>query len=209
MLSHEPKNYALLTYGGELVLRGVAFRSSRAEPYGEDFLRRARACLLRGDDPGVRAAYLAAVSALERRALPTRDVATRVRLTKTPAEYMAARDTRRELPYEAMLAHGCTAWATGTHALVYRTARGGAGLLDDPGAEPDAGDPRDYDAAHYVRLLRDTFAARLARAFLPDDLAAVFADPHQLSLFARPLAEVRPVLTATAQPVDEPQPSSL
>jgi hypothetical protein len=206
MLSHEPKNYALLTYGGELVLRGVAFRSSRAEPYGEDFLRRALACLLRGDVPGVRAAYLETVSALERRALPTRDVATRVRLTKTPAEYAAARDTRRELPYEAMLAHGRAAWAAGTHALVYRTARGGAGLLadSDPGAEPDAGDPRDYDAAHYVRLLRDTFAARLARAFAPEDHAAVFADPHQLSLFARPLAEVRPVLTATAALTDGP-----
>ena len=33
MLSHEPKNYALLTYGGALILKGVAFRSSRAEPY--------------------------------------------------------------------------------------------------------------------------------------------------------------------------------
>ena len=35
MLSHEPKNYALLGYDGALLLRGVAFRSSRAEPFGE------------------------------------------------------------------------------------------------------------------------------------------------------------------------------
>src|SRR5205823_5895557 len=35
MLSHEPKNYALLRYDGSLILRGVAFRSSRAEPFGE------------------------------------------------------------------------------------------------------------------------------------------------------------------------------
>ena len=41
MLSHEPKNYALLGYDGTLTLRDVAFRSSRAEPYGETFLRRA------------------------------------------------------------------------------------------------------------------------------------------------------------------------
>jgi len=41
MLSHEPKNYALLDYDGRLLLRGVAFRSSRAEPFGEAFLRRA------------------------------------------------------------------------------------------------------------------------------------------------------------------------
>ena len=58
MLSHEPKNYALLTYDGKLLLRGVAFRSSRAEPFGEAFLRRAVACLLRDDVPGVRAVYV-------------------------------------------------------------------------------------------------------------------------------------------------------
>ena len=46
MLSHEPKNYALLTYDGALVLRGVAFRSSRAEPFGEAFLREAIGRLL-------------------------------------------------------------------------------------------------------------------------------------------------------------------
>ena len=48
MLSHEPKNYALLGYDGSLLLRGVAFRSSRAEPFGETFLRRAIARLLDG-----------------------------------------------------------------------------------------------------------------------------------------------------------------
>ena len=58
MLSHEPKNYALLSYDGTLHLRGVAFRSRRAEPYGEDFLRRALPLLLTGDVPGVRAEYV-------------------------------------------------------------------------------------------------------------------------------------------------------
>ncbi len=46
MLSHEPKNYALLRYDGSLILRGAAFRSSRAEPFGEAFLREALAHLL-------------------------------------------------------------------------------------------------------------------------------------------------------------------
>src|SRR5678816_2462481 len=52
MLSHEPKNYALLKYDGALILRGVAFRSSRAEPFGEAFLRRSIKRLLTGDVPG-------------------------------------------------------------------------------------------------------------------------------------------------------------
>ena len=52
MLSHEPKNYALLGYDGALHLRGVAFRSSRAEPFGERFLREAVGRLLAGDVAG-------------------------------------------------------------------------------------------------------------------------------------------------------------
>src|SRR5688500_4282505 len=111
MLSHEPKNYALLGYDGALHLRGVAFRSSRAEPFGEAFLRRAIGCLLDGDVPGVRAAYLAVIDALRRREVATYDVGSRVRLSKAPAQYYATRGERRELPYEAMLAAGRTTWA--------------------------------------------------------------------------------------------------
>jgi len=40
-LSHEPKNYVLLTYDAKLIVRGVAFRSSRAEPFGDAFLYQA------------------------------------------------------------------------------------------------------------------------------------------------------------------------
>src|SRR5512146_936012 len=69
MLSHEPKNYALLRYDGTLLLRGVAFRSSRSEPFGEAFLRRAITRLMAGDVCGVRTAYLAAADALARREL--------------------------------------------------------------------------------------------------------------------------------------------
>jgi len=71
MLSHEPKNYALLGYDGSLILRGVAFRSSRAEPFGDAFLRKAIARLLVDDIPGVQEAYLTTLSALRRRELTT------------------------------------------------------------------------------------------------------------------------------------------
>src|SRR5512146_3192638 len=71
MLSHEPKNYALLGYDGTLRLTGVAFRSSRAEPFGEAFLKDAIARLLVGDVPGVHDVYLATIAALRRRAMST------------------------------------------------------------------------------------------------------------------------------------------
>ena len=56
-------------------------------------------------------------------------------------------------------------------------------------------DPRDYDVEHYVRLLRDTYASRLARAFAPRDYEAVFADPTQAEMFAPEVASIRPILS--------------
>jgi hypothetical protein len=200
MLSPEPKHYALLGYDGSLLLRGVAFRSSRAEPFGETFLRTAIARLLAGDVAGVRDAYLDTVTALRRRTLPARDVSSRVRLTKTPAVYLKTRLRRRELPYEALLAAGRTSWSAGERIRVYRKRSGAGGIVadyDEEAATRDGTDPRDYDAEHYVRLLRETFATRLARAFTREDFAAVFADPDQLTLFPPSFTTMRPILTAT------------
>jgi DNA polymerase elongation subunit (family B) len=191
MLSHEPKNYALLGYDGKLLLRGVAFRSSRAEPFGETFLRRAIAHLLVGDVAGVRDTYVDTLDALRRRAFPSYDVSSKVRLTKSPAEYMESRDTRRELAYEALLSGGRTTWSVGDRVRVYRTNTGAGAVVDE---ESDRPDRRDYDVNHYARLLRDTFAARLARAFTPEDYQALFADPRQMQLFAPDLTTIRPML---------------
>jgi len=201
MLSHEPKNYALLAYDGTLLLRGVAFRSSRAEPFGEAFLRRSIGRLLAGDAGGVREVYLATLDALRRRELPTCEVTSSVRLTKTPARYLETRDSRRELPYEAMLARGRTSWSIGDRVRVYRTKGGSGGVVEeaaDEAAGIETADRRDYDVDHYARLLRDTFAARLVRAFTPDDYAAIFADPDQLSLFTPPVATIRTILSKQA-----------
>ena len=195
MLSHEPKNYALLGYDGTLVLRGVAFRSSRSEPFGERFLRRAIERLLRGDVVGVRDSYLSAIGALRTRALPTHDVSSRVRLTKTPSAYAVSRVARRELAYEALLAEGRTHWSVGERIRIYRRQSGEGGLVpatDDEAPRPDV---RDYDVGYYERLLRTTYAARLARAFTPDDFAVVFAGPDQYSLFTPDVESICPVLT--------------
>jgi len=198
MLSHEPKNYALLGYDATLLLRGVAFRSSRAEPFGEAFLRRAITRLMAGDVGGAREEYLATAGALVRRELTSRDVSSRVRLTKAPAEYLETRDSRREASYEAMLASGLPGWRVGDRVRVYRTTAGSFGVVveadgDDTDAEDS--DRRDYDVDYYLHVLRDTFAARLARALAPRDYAAVFADPDQRSLFDEPLASARTILT--------------
>ena len=189
MLSHEPKNYALLGYDGALTLRGVAFRSSRTEPFGEAFLRAAVGALLHGDIAAVHAIYMATIAALRGRGVSTHDVSSRVKLTKSPEEYLATRESRREASYEAVVGAG-RSWSVGERVRVYR-AQSGPALLDEDR------DPRDYDIEHYVRLLREQFATRFAHAFSGDDHAALFGDPDQLSLFARAPSAIRPVLTKT------------
>ncbi|MFN8580286.1 MAG: DNA polymerase domain-containing protein [Gemmatimonadaceae bacterium] len=211
MLSHEPKNYALLTYQGGLVLKGVAFRSSRAEPFGEAFLRRAIAALLVGDVPGVHQAYVDTLRALRDRTLSVHAVSSRVRLTKSSRAYLAVRGQRRELTYEAMLASGYTEWTAGERVRVYRVVprvgereQGRSGVSGRVVPTDDAtqrDEPaRDYDVEHYVRVLRDSFASRLARALTPDEFESVFADPDQPSLFSVPLDTIRPRLDILAAP---------
>ena len=153
---------------------------------------------------GVRAAYLEAVMALRRREFTTYKVSSRVRITKTKEQYLETRESRRELSYEALLASGRASWNLGDRVRVYRTRNGGGGVVeeaDDRSPANQSADPRDYDVEHYVRLLRDTYASRLARAFTPGDYATVFADPTQREMFARSIAGIRPILTRLRDPL--------
>jgi len=195
MLSHEPKNYALLTRDERLVLKGVAFRSSRAEPFGEQFLRAAIECLLQDDVVGVRRVFVNTITAIARGEMPTADLTSRVRLRKSPVAYAGTRGDRREFAYEAMLQSGRTTWRIGERVRVYRTTGGGRIIdeIDDELRLDD--DPRDYDRAYYIALLRRTFATRLDRAFTPQDFAVVFADPRQLPLFPSGIEHIRPIAT--------------
>jgi hypothetical protein len=167
------------------------------EPFGVEFLRQATACLLAGDVPGMHAVYVEMAAALRRRALPTEQVTVRARLTKSAKQYLATRGSRREAAYEAILASGRTDWRAGERIRYYRATGGRSALLPEDDANAD---PRDYDVAHYVRQLRETFAARLARAFTVDDFITLFADPEQPSLFAPPIESVRATLTPMAPP---------
>src|SRR6266540_2671928 len=143
MLAHEVKNYALLTYGDDLIVRGVALRSSRSEPFGERFLREALRCTLTGDMAGLRRVYHQTIAALGDRTLTSADVAAVARLSKTPEAYQASRARLRESPYEALLAAGRTTWRLGERVRFYKAADGTTVWLPDVADEEIIDDEDD------------------------------------------------------------------
>ncbi|HWE60330.1 MAG TPA: DNA polymerase domain-containing protein [Chloroflexota bacterium] len=204
MLSHEVKNYALLTYDGRLIVRGAALHSSRSEPFGERFLQAALRSTLVGDVEEVQRAYLETIGALRERRFTPAEVATVARLTKSAAEYARTRERAREAAYEALLAAGRTNWRAGERVRFYRAADGTAIWLpdvpendlarpDDPAAaERAAGETPSYDVAHYLGVLHTSYVSRLRKAFAPDDFEQLFRASGQAGLFDRPIAEVQP-----------------
>ncbi|GAC1565020.1 MAG: hypothetical protein NVS3B14_01450 [Ktedonobacteraceae bacterium] len=219
MFSHEVKNYALLTYGGQLIVRGVALRSSRSEPFGERFLRQALLCLLTNDIPGLHHIFLDTVISIRNYALPASEMGTRVRLSKTPEAYMKSRASHPEPQYEALLASVRTRWFPGERVRFYR-ARNKAYIwlpeasqetsIDESREQSDnmhgehalkrpasptipafIADRRDYDVEHYLNVLVTSYAARLRKAFVPGDFEQLFR-VEQAGLFDQPVESVEP-----------------
>jgi DNA polymerase elongation subunit (family B) len=222
MFSHEVKNYALLTYDNQLIVHGVALRSSRAEPFGERFLRQALYFTMLGQVQKVRDLYLETVDALRNRSLTAQDVATQVRLSKTPQAYLAARISHQEPAYEALLAAGRKQWTPGERVRFYRSSNKGyvwlpdeteeAPISDDwraranntqsaptpPPPTPrhaDVAERHDYDSEYYIRLLTTSYAGRLRKAFAADDFEQLFRSDAQLSLFDMdtPIEQIQPL----------------
>lgn len=220
MFSHEVKNYALLTYNGQLIIHGVALRSSRAEPFGERFLRRALFCTMTDDVAGARNAYLETVEALKQRLFSATDVAARVRLSKSPEAYQATRAGHTEQAYEALLAAGRITWTVGERVGFYRTPAGASVWVPDeseeisfdeagkaearksereqnmPAFSPhlvDVKNRRDYDVEHYLRVLVTSYASRLRKAYSFDDFEQLFRVNEQLGLFDRPIEDIHPI----------------
>jgi DNA polymerase I len=214
MFVHEVKNYALLTYGGDLIVRGGALRSSRSEPFGERFLREALHSILIGDVAGVHRGFLETVDALRERRLSAVDVAIQARLSKTPEEYETSRKRAREASYEALLTAGRTTWQVGERVRFYKATDGtvvwipetrddlsGASEADsdeergppEGEARENPADRRDYDVAHYLQVLLTSYVGRLRKAFTPEDFDQMFRPDAQLGLFDRPIEAIQPL----------------
>lgn len=217
MISYAIKNYALLSYRNELLVRGAAMRSSRSEPFGERFLRQAFPLVMQGDIAGAVQCYHETQEALRNRWLPASDVATRIRLSKDAPTYLASRAKHTEAQYEALLAAGRTQWHVGEKVRFYRAQHGVAVWIPDEaddisplasseemtGSEhrdkaspeqktlPPLAERRDYDINHYLQVLFDSYAERLRVAFEPADFLQLFRLDRQLGLFDRPLEQMQ------------------
>ena len=205
MLSHEVKNYALLSYDGQLILRGNSFHSSRSESFGEDFLKVALRCTLLGNIVGVYQAYLDTVASLRQRRFSLSQVAREVRLMKSHEDYADSRKRRREAPYEALLIAGRTNWRVGERIRFYRAADGREIWLpnvaesefsrsgDSHPTETKIGVLPKYDVEHYLNVFQTTYVSRLKKAFAPEDFEQLFRLSGQAGLFDQPIANVQPL----------------
>jgi DNA polymerase, archaea type len=187
MLSHEIKNYALLTFDGKMILRGAGFRSSRFEPFGAEFLEHSVRCILENDVIGARNAFLTVIEKLQAREYTAAEVATRTKLSKTYDKYAASRDKLKEAAYEAMLEAGKT-WHRNEKIRFYRSGNGKFKLLP---IDEEISNPleiaKDYDVPYYVALFERTYVKRLEKAFAPEVFPQVFRSSVQSSLFDPPL----------------------
>lgn len=191
MLSHEIKNYALLGYDGKLTVRGASFDTIRTEPFARDFMQRVLPCLLQGDIPALQDAFHFTLDALQQRKVTNREVATRVRLTKTPEQYREAK--RKENQYEAMLSAGET-WKAGQRVYQYQQQKRGWLPLE---VNPDG---RDYDVQAYIQTLMASYVTRLRKGLNPEDHEQLFRPAQEQGLFDRPVAEMSTVWRAVDAP---------
>ncbi len=176
MLSHEVKNYALLTYDDIIILKGVAFRSSKFEKFGADFLTEIVSALLRDNSALIPQIFQRYLTLLAEKALPLEDMLIPARLTKSSKEYLNTRQTRREAPYEAMLAAGKTVWAKGERIRFYYAGQRQVTLYT-------GADTRNYDVAYYKKILRNQYAAKLENGLSRAVFAEFFSPPEQAVLF--------------------------
>ncbi len=64
----------------------------------------------------------------------------------------------------------------------------------------DIADRRDYDVNHYLQVLVSSYAARLRKAFSPQDFEQLFRSDGQSGLFDAPVEDIQPKLISCERP---------
>jgi len=193
MYTRAPGTSITLGEDGGVTLVGPAFRAGRLERFGDGFMHRAAACLLRSDVAGVRAVFLETVARLRNQEIALDDLCVQVTLHKSPAQYR--RGVTHEEPYEVLLEAGVRSWRVGQRIRYFR-ARGGEARLLVEGTDLKAA---DADTEYYVQRLSGLYCQQFAQAFRREDFLKVFRVPDGVGPFEPPnpaeFAEIMPIAT--------------
>jgi DNA polymerase elongation subunit (family B) len=197
LYSRGPGTSITLGLDGAVTLVGPAFRAGRLERFGETFMQRAAACMLRGDMMGLRRVFVETVHLLRTRQVPLEELCVQVTLHKSLAQYR--RGGTREEPYEVLLAAGIRAWRVGQRIRYFR-ARGGEPRLLQEG---DGLTTVEADPEYYIQRLSSLYCEQFAQAFSREDFSKIFRLPTGDGPFEEPdiavqLTGVRPIATRIA-----------
>jgi DNA polymerase I len=195
LYSRAPRSAILLADDGAVTLVGSAFRASRLERFGEQFMQRVAPAVLRGEAIAVRRSFLETVHLLRTEQVSLEDLCVLVTLHRSPSQYR--RGEIREEPYEVLLGAGVRSWRIGQRIRYFRQRGGEPRLLQ----EGDALSAAEADAEYYVQRLCSVYCQQFAQAFRREDFVKIFHLPDGLGPFDEPglevdLAGVRPIVEA-------------
>ncbi len=169
MLSYKKKNYALLTYDGDLKFKGSSLVSRSSERFGRAFVREAIRLLVEQDVAGLHALYLRHRRQIEAHDWKGVESFSRTETLKTSlADYrraVAAGERTRSAAYEVAAAERAGRAPRIGDRVAYYIAEGGGRVFETatPAARWDPARPDESTAFYLDRL--DQLAARFAPFF--------------------------------------------
>ena len=189
MLSYKKKNYALLTYGGDVIIKGSSLISRALEPFGRRFVERTIRLLLAEDIIGIKGSYVELRDRISNRNWHVSEFARTETLKSKPETYVeavASGNRPRSALYELVVREQETGrtFKRGdriSYYIVKSTA--GEGMLAKSADQWNPHAP-DEDTSYYLRRLGE-FADKFRPFFPENSFGVVFpSETHgQVSLF--------------------------
>jgi DNA polymerase elongation subunit (family B) len=171
MFSYKSKNYALLAYDGQVIVRGSALKSRGMEPFLRRFMAEAIHLLLQGDVEGVDQLYRQYQERLRLRQFPINQLARTETLSESPATYREKLRKGKRNPAAAfeLALQSEREYRAGDQISYYVTGQGRGipvHLSCRPASAYDPGHP-DENREYYQEKLRTAW--KKVEPFLPGE----------------------------------------
>lgn len=178
MLSYKKKNYALLGYDGNIVIKGSSLVSRSMEPFGRKYIEECIRLLLANDIAGLHQRYVETYTALANRTVNVHDLARTETLRDAQEQYerdVTSGKRNRSAAYEAAIAAELK-WRPGKKITYYITGTDAEALEFENAKILDLWDPNfpDENIPHYLKRLQE-LSKKFEGFFLPQDYDAIFS----------------------------------